>query len=137
MIYGLGMLESGITFDYGQLVLDCEFARMIKFTIQGIDVSDYTLALDVTKAVGPGGDYLMQDHTYDGMRDQSRSDLMDRKMRSNWEADGAKSAYDRATEKVRWILENHRPDPLPEDVLAKIRAIVVETEKDMGIETAG
>jgi hypothetical protein len=38
---------------------------------------------------------------------------------------------------VRWILENHRPDPLPEDVLAKIRAIVVETEKDMGIKTAG
>ena len=30
MIYGLGMVESGITFDYGQLVLDCEFARMIK-----------------------------------------------------------------------------------------------------------
>lgn len=137
MIYGLGMLESGITFDYGQLVLDCEFARMIKFTVQGIDVSDYTLALDVTKAVGPGGDYLLEDHTYDGMRKQSRPDLMDRKMRSNWEADGAKSAYDRATEKVRWILENHRPDPLPEDVLAKIRAIVVETEKDMGVKTVG
>ncbi|MBW2635160.1 MAG: hypothetical protein JRE14_13745, partial [Deltaproteobacteria bacterium] len=26
MIYGLGMLESGITFDFAQLVLDCEFA---------------------------------------------------------------------------------------------------------------
>ncbi len=133
MIYGLGMLESGITFDYGQLVLDCEFARMVKFTVGGFDVNDYTLALDVTKAVGPGGDYLMEDHTYDGMRNQSRPEFLDRRMRDEWEADGALSAYDRAVEKVCWILENHRPDPLPEDVLAKLRSIVVETEKEMGI----
>ena len=136
MIYGLGMLESGITFDYGQLVLDCEFARMVKFTVGGIDVRDDTLALDVTKAVGPGGDYLMEDHTYDNMRNQSRPEFMDRRMRDDWEADGAKSAYDRAVEKARWILENHRPEPLPEAVLAEIRSIVTKTEREMGIDTA-
>jgi len=133
MIYGLGMLESGITFDYGQLVLDCEFARMIKFTVAGIDVNDDTLALDVTRSVGPGGDYLMEDHTYERMRDQSRADLIDRRMRSNWEAEGALSAYDRAVEKVRWILENHQPAPLSRDVRDRIRSIVEETEKEMGI----
>ncbi len=31
LIYGLGMLESGVTLDFGQLVMDAEFARMIKF----------------------------------------------------------------------------------------------------------
>ena len=56
MIYGLGMLESGITFDYGQLVLDCEFARMIKHTVQGIPVTDETLAVDAIKEIGPGRD---------------------------------------------------------------------------------
>ena len=45
MIYGSGMLESGITFDYGQLVLDCEFARMIKHTIQGIPVNDENMRI--------------------------------------------------------------------------------------------
>ncbi|MCP4451947.1 MAG: Trimethylamine methyltransferase MttB, partial [Planctomycetes bacterium] len=40
MIYGPGMLESGITFDFGQLVLDCEFARMIKHTVMGMPVTD-------------------------------------------------------------------------------------------------
>lgn len=135
MIYGLGMLESGITFDYGQLVLDCEFARMIKFTVQGVAVSDESLALDVIKEIGPGGNFLMHPHTFAGMKSQSRSELIDRRMRAGWEKAGATSAYERALAKARWILENHRPEPLPDEVRAKIRAIVVETEREMGIET--
>ena len=112
MIYGLGMLESGITFDYGQLLLDCEFARMIKFTIQGIPVSDETLAVDVIKEIGPGSDFLMHNHTFDGMRKQSKPELIDRKMRLSWD---------------------HQPTPMPDGVLATIRSIVVEAEKELGI----
>jgi hypothetical protein len=35
--------------------------------------------------------------------------------------------------RAKWILKNHTPDPLPQDVLDKIRAIIVETEKQMQI----
>lgn len=135
MIYGAGMLESGITFDYGQLVLDCEFARMIKHTILGVPVNDETLAIDPIKEIGPGGDYLMHDHTFKWMRSQSSPELIDRKMRGSWEKAGATTAHERALVKVRTILENHIPEPLPESVLAKIRSIVVETEKEMGIKS--
>ena len=131
MIYGLGMLESGITFDYGQLVLDCEFARMIKHTVQGFRVNDDTLALDVIKEIGPGGHYLMHEHTLQGMKSQSQPELIDRQMREVWEKAGATTAYERATAKAKWILENHKPDPLPDEVLGKIRAIIDETEKEM------
>jgi trimethylamine--corrinoid protein Co-methyltransferase len=133
MIYGLGMLESGITFDFGQLVLDCEFARMIKHTVQGFRVTDDTLALDVIKEIGPGGHYLMHEHTLKGMRGQSRPELIDRQTRDIWKKAGATTAYERAVAKAKWILENHTPDPLPDDVLAKIRAIIVDTEKEMEI----
>jgi len=133
MIYGSGMLESGITFDYGQLLLDCEFARMIKHTVMGMPVTDETLAIDPIKEVGPGGDFLMQKHTFDHMRSQSKPELIDRKMRANWEKAGATTAYERAIKKVQFILENHTPAPLSDDVLAKVRSIVVETEKEMGI----
>jgi len=133
MIYGPGMLESGITFDYGQLVLDCEFVRMIRHTIQGIPVNDDTLAIDPIKEIGSGGDFLMHPHTFKYMRQQSKPELIDRKMRGTWEKAGATTAYERAMNKVRHILETHRPEPLPEDVLASIRAIVEETEKQMGI----
>ncbi len=134
MIYGPGMLESGITFDFGQLVLDCEFARMIKHTVMGIPVNDETLALDPIKEVGPGGDFLMHKHTYSHMRGQSAPEIIDRRMRASWEKNGATNAYERALKKVQFILENHTPDPLPEEVLQKIRSIVVEAEKELGIE---
>ena len=35
---------------------------------------------------------------------------------------------------AKWILENHTPDPLPDDILRKIRAIIAEREKEMGIK---
>jgi trimethylamine--corrinoid protein Co-methyltransferase len=134
MIYGPGMLESGITFDFGQLVLDCEFARMVKHTLIGVPVNEDTLAVDPIKEIGPGGDYLMHDHTFKYMRTQSTPELIDRKMRRDWEKSGATTAFERAMAKARYILENHMPDPLPDDVLANIRTIVVETEKEMGVK---
>jgi len=135
MIYGSGMLESGITFDYGQLVLDCEIARMIKHTVQGFQVTDDSLALDVIKEVGPGGHFLMHQHTFDRMKTQSQPEIIDRRARDVWEAAGATTAYERAVKKAQWILENHKPEPLPDDVLATIRSIVVETEKEMGVKS--
>lgn len=135
MIYGLGMLESGITFDYGQLVLDCEFARMIKFTLQGIPVDAQTLAVDAIKEVGPGRDFLMHPTTFKGMRKQSRPEIIDRRVRGAWEAQGATTAYERALHKARWILANHQPDPLPEAVLKTIRAIVAQAEAEIGSAT--
>ena len=128
MIYGLGMLESGITFDYAQLVLDCEFARMIKHTVNGIPVNDDTLAVDVIDEIGPFGDFLSHPHTFNGMRSQSRPEIIDRRGRGMWESEGATDSYTRALTKVKTIIETHAPEPLPQEVLSKIRTIIQETE---------
>ena len=133
MIYGLGMLESGITFDYGQLVLDAEFARMIKHTVKGIPVDDETLAVNVIKEIGPFGDFLCHKHTLERMRSQSHPEIIDRSMREAWAKKGSKSVHQKAIEKVKHILETHKPDPLPGEIRDKIHKIVVETEKEIGI----
>jgi trimethylamine--corrinoid protein Co-methyltransferase len=134
MIYGLGMLESGITFDFGQLVLDAEFARMIKHTINGIPVDDESLAVEVIKEIGPFGNFLVHKHTVQRMRSQSQPEFIDRTMRETWERKGSRLIHQKAMDKVKHILETHIPEPLPQDVLDKIRAIVKETEKEMGIK---
>jgi trimethylamine--corrinoid protein Co-methyltransferase len=133
MIYGPGMLESGITFDFGQLVLDCEFIRMIRFALNGIAVNEGTIALDVLKEIGSQGDFLGHRHTFQHMTEQSRSELMDRRNRAKWEKDGATDSYARALQKARHILENHRPEPLPDPAIREIRKIVRETEREMGV----
>jgi trimethylamine--corrinoid protein Co-methyltransferase len=133
LIYGLGMLEMGMTIDYGQLVMDNEFARMIKHAVGGIPVNDETLAVDVIKEIGPFKDFLSHETTYRYMRSQSQPRLIDRRMREDWERDGGTDIYTRAVEEAKYILENHKPEPLPEAVRAELRSIVEDAEKKLGI----
>jgi trimethylamine--corrinoid protein Co-methyltransferase len=132
LIYGPGMLESGITFDFAQLVLDSEFIRMIKHVVSGFAVDGETLALEVIKAVGQSGDFLSQKHTLENMQGHSQPEFIDRSRMEKWKAAGARDSYQRALEKTRWILQNHQPDPLPEKVLAGIRSVITETEDELG-----
>jgi len=135
LIYGPGMLESGITFDFAQLVMDNEFARMIKHTIKGFEVDEASLAVDVIHQIGPGKDFLTHAHTFDHMRTQSRPDLIDRRGMEDWKAAGGKDMYRKAREKARDILDNHKPEPLPDNVVVEIKSIIEETETELGIES--
>jgi trimethylamine--corrinoid protein Co-methyltransferase len=101
LIYGAGMTESGVTFDYAQYVLDNDVARMVKHTVLGVPVSD----------------------------ELSQPRLMDRRVREDWEAAGARDAYAVAREAAKQILEEHHPDPLPGEVADQIDAVVKEAEE--------
>jgi trimethylamine--corrinoid protein Co-methyltransferase len=133
LIYGPGMLESGITFDFAQLVLDNEFAKMIKHTIRGFSVDKEALAVDVIKEIGPAKNFLTHHHTLRHMRTQSQPELIDRKGIEDWKAAGGSAIYQRAAEKAKSILKNHKPEPLPNDVYTKIRSIIEETEDELGV----
>lgn len=130
LIYGLGMLELGVTFSYAQLLIDDEIANMVKRVVQGITVNDETLAIDTIKKVGAGKDFLGQRHTREFMaKEQSKPNLIDRRMRGAWLNRGGKSLAERANEKAKEILENHKPTPLPENVQKKFREIILQAEE--------
>ena len=136
LIYGLGMLESGVTFDYGQLLMDCEFAHLIKFALGGIPVSDDLLMVDDIHAVGSQGDFLSLDSTYRHMRSQSQPKLIDRRVRDDWQAAGGSDLYLSGTAAARDLLATHEPEPLSGETLAALRAIVEATERELGVEPA-
>lgn len=133
VIYGLGMLEMGITFDLAQLVWDHELAGLMLYTLKGVPVNDTTLAVDVIKEMGIGKDYLSHATTFEHMRSQSQTDLVDRRMRDRWAELGSKDAYQRSREKTLKILEKYEPPQLSKEVLQKVRSIVVEAEKELGV----
>lgn len=129
LIYGMGMLELGVTFSCAQLLIDNEIAAMVKRVVQGVNVSDDTLAVELIKKVGAGKDFLAQKHTRQYMqREQSKVKLIDRRMRGAWEKRGGKDLAEAASEKTRDILENHKVPELPPEVLSKLRSIVEEAE---------
>ena len=132
LIYGAGMLESGMTIDYAQLVMDAEFARLIKHTVNGVEVSDETLSIDVINDVGAFHDFLSHEDTYRHMRSQSQSRLIDRRVREEWAADGATTLYDRARAEAMRILETHEPTPLPAGAAEEMAAIIADAKRELG-----
>ena len=128
LIYGAGMTESGVTFDYAQYVLDNDMARMIKHTVQGAPVNDETLDLQDIHAVGSFGDYMSLDSTLRHMRELSQPRFLDRRVREDWQATGARDAYGAAKEAAKQILEEHWPEPLPGEVADQIDAVVRAAE---------
>jgi trimethylamine--corrinoid protein Co-methyltransferase len=131
LIYGLGMIESGVTFDYAQLVIDDEIARMVKQVVGGIRVNDERLAVDDIARVGSFGDFLSLDATMAHMREQSQPALIDRRVREDWEARGGMDMYQRAQLRAREILETHAPQPLPDDVRQRVRGIVDAADREL------
>ena len=135
LIYGAGMTESGVTFDYAQFVLDNEIAAMVKHAVRGIPVNDEDLGVDDIHAVGSFGHYLGLASTRKRGRELSQPKLLDRRGREGWEAAGSVDAYAAAKQAAKQILEEHHPEPLPGDVAGEIDAILRDTEVKRGVVT--
>ena len=127
------MIESGVTFDYGQLVMDNEIARMIKHVVGGVRVDDESLAVDDIAAVGAFGDFLSLDATLRHMRELSQPALLDRRVREDWESRGASDLYTRSRARALEIIESHEPEPIDADVAAEMHAVVELAERELGV----
>jgi trimethylamine--corrinoid protein Co-methyltransferase len=127
------MIESGVTFDLGQLVMDDEIARMIKFTVAGIAVTDESMAVSDIARVGAFGDFLSLDATLKHMRELSQSTLLDRRVREDWQARGATDLATRARTRALELVESHQPLPLDADVADQLRRIIEAADRERGV----
>ena len=118
------MIESGVTFDLGQLVMDNEIARMIKFAVGGIAVTDETMAIDDIARVGAFGDFLSLDATLKHMRELSQPTVLDRRVREDWESRGATDLASRSRARALELVETHQPLPVDPDVAEQVRRII-------------
>lgn len=134
LIYGAGLLEAGISYSHTQLVLDNETFKMVRRLMEGIAVTDETLAIDAVHRAGPGGDYMCDELTMKYLRNyHSTSILLNRQNRSGWElTTGGKDMAEMARVKANEIIATHRPAvELSDDVKAKLRAIVTDAEREV------
>jgi trimethylamine--corrinoid protein Co-methyltransferase len=132
ILQGAGMLYGSRIFSYEQLLLDCEIYSAMRTVANGIPVDDETLALDVIKSVGVGGNFIAHKHTRQHIADLWQPRFVDRRPHSAWEADHH-GAREWANQKARWILENHQPAPLDAQLSAELSRIIASTEQDLGV----
>jgi trimethylamine--corrinoid protein Co-methyltransferase len=124
MVHDVGYLEGGMCNSLEQMVICDELIHYVKRFMQGLEVSEETLALDVIDEVGPHGDFLGTKHTKRHYREDWYPSLFDRNSFESWAAAGGKTLRQRASERVEEILAEHEPEPLPPDVQRRIDEVV-------------
>ncbi len=126
----MGSLDEGITFSLHGLLFGNDLAGQLRCMWQGIAINDEMLALDLTRAEGPRGNYLANTHTAKYCRLES------------WEshyfgahypiASGAlpdEELVERIDRGLQKILLNHHPVKLPTETLSKLQS-TIETFKE-------
>ena len=101
-----------------------EIIGMIKQIGKGIPVDGETLALDILREVGPGGEFISHDHTYDHWKEWFRPTIIDRSNHEIWTESGSKTYNDRLELEVDRILETHEPEPLDEAIIQEMKKII-------------
>jgi trimethylamine--corrinoid protein Co-methyltransferase len=120
LIHDVGYLDSAMTGSLEFLYFNNELIGWLRQYLRKLEINEDTLALDLIHEVGPDGNFLEAEHTLKHVREDWRPSLLDRLDYYRWADQGSRTVKQRANEKVKEILENHRTDPLPEDVIQKL-----------------
>ena len=133
--HDVGYIEYGLTASMELTVMNDEVIGLVRRIMDGVEVSEETLALDVIDRVGPGGHFLNEEHTLRHFRENWYPTLLNRTTYASWLKKGGHTYGELANQRVRQILETHRPRPLPDDVDAVITAVVQRADMRCGIRT--
>lgn len=129
LIHDVGYLEGGLSGSLEMLVICDEIIGWIKRLMEGLQINEETLALDLIEEIGPDGQFMDTEHTYRHFREDWYPQLIDRWTYEDWAAKGAKRLNERAKEKVTEILKSHEPHRLPEEIEEQVKAVTRKAAK--------
>ena len=133
LVYGSGMLDSGMVLDYGKMILDDEINHNIKRIVKGVQVTEESLSVDLIKEVGHTGNYLTHPSTLHHFSGLVQPRLMNRESYESWSSKGRTDLHESALERARELVENHQPEPISEQAQIEIDEIIRETEKELKV----
>lgn len=134
VLFGQGMLETGITFDIPTLIVDDEILEYVLRMLAGFKVDADTLSVELIKNVGPFGTYLAEMDTFERVNELSTYHCINRQNYDMWNGAGQPDLYDRACQRGKDILASHQQrNPLSEEKIKAIRQIVIEAEEELGV----
>ena len=129
VLHSAGILESYSCMSYEKFVIDDEICGMVKRIKNAYAVSADTLALDVIKAVGPGGHFLDQDHTFEHFRQEFYQPVLsNRDNFDTWLANGSQQILQTANKKVKQVLAEYSEPDLPADADKDLRRFIDNLE---------
>jgi trimethylamine--corrinoid protein Co-methyltransferase len=137
LMCGAGLVHAARVFSLEQMVLDCETFALLRHLFSASTVTAEDSAVEVIRAVGPGGHFLGEAHTLANMRRQWMPRLLDRASWEDWEASGRSGPREMAAERIRSLLEAHEPEPLDSKLEEEIVGIIEAHERRTGDQSNG
>lgn len=107
----IGVVGNGVGHSLEKVIVQDEALDYMKRMIKSFDVNEETLAYDVIKKVGIGGNFSSEEHTVKHMRDEvwrSKGMFMNYDY-EKWSKEGAQSIAERAHVRLNEILNKYLP----------------------------
>ena len=136
MVSGAGMMDFETCQSFEKLVIDAEIIGLSRRVVAGIQAREDPIALTIMRQMGHRGDYLTQAHTHKWFRKELSfpSEVIDRGSLDAWQKEGAKSTFERASDRVEKIVKTYEGSPLSSSLREELRAITLSAAKKFGME---
>jgi trimethylamine---corrinoid protein Co-methyltransferase len=122
-IHDVGLIANGMQVSPELITLTDEVIDMVKIVMNGIEVTDESLTLDLIEKIGPGGNFLGDPHTFKNFRKFWQPTILDRtQVKQGAKTEDIVNCEDMLRQKTIDIMENHEPIPIAEDVMKEVRS---------------
>lgn len=122
-----GIMESYLSVSFEKMIVDFEIIDAVNQYDRDIVVDEETIPEDVIDEVGPGGQFLMEEHTFENCKTAA---MLPHISVRGPKAD-AVSAFDQNIEKrLQQMLDSYEQPVIDEGVLEKMRGILLEKNID-------
>ncbi len=129
LVHDVGFIDGAMSGALEQVVLTDEIIGYARRMERGIAINEDTLVPEIVHEVGPGGEFLTHEHTFENFRSEFWfPTLMTRELYSNWEQNKM-DLRTRLRIKTEKMLTEHRAPALPADIMQKLNEILAAAEK--------
>jgi len=127
IVTGMGLARTYTRLFPEQIILDDDLYQRARAYMQRMDVDDETIAMESIRNVGPGGHFLAQKHT----RKYMKTSLVRGVTHELDEHSKYRDPHEVARERVRAILQNHKPEPLDKNQDRELTRILAAADKEL------
>jgi len=133
LCHDVGYMNSGLIVGLESLLLGDEIISAVSHFVNGIEVNEDTLALDVIEKVGPEGNFLSEEHTTQFFKQEGWYPwVLNRKHFQLLKSEGGKTINQRLGEKAHQIIEEDVSPLISDDEMKELDKIIVARERKLG-----
>jgi len=114
LVHSAGVMDSYLSMSYEMFMVNLEIIGMVKHLFDGVTISDETLALELIQKVGPGGNFLAEEHTFKHCRSEVFNP--DISLRGALSGDPGAEIKQRINRKRKQMLEEYEKPGMPNDI---------------------